>query len=76
MINHTCKTRNHYKENSEREKTKEKLKNKKEKNVNTYHRTLGHPSEDTTRLTAKFYNVKLTRDWKVCTECALAKRMQ
>ena len=45
-------------------------------NVNQYHKVLGHPSEDTTRLTAKFYNLKLTRDWKVCTECALAKRMQ
>ena len=44
--------------------------------MNTYHKTLGHPSEDTTRLTAKFYNINLTKDWKICTECALAKRMQ
>ena len=27
-------------------------------------------------MTAKFYNLELARDWKVCTECALAKRMQ
>ena len=45
--------KNHHKENSETEKTKEKLKNKKEKNANTYHRTLGNPSEDITRLTSK-----------------------
>ena len=51
-------------------------KKKKIRNINEYHKVLGHPSEDTTRLTAKFYNLKLTRDWKVCTECALAKRMQ
>ena len=44
--------------------------------MNTYHKTVGHPSEDTTRLTAKFYNIKLTKDWKICIECALAKRMQ
>ena len=60
-------------------KQKNQLKlQKKEKtiNVNSYHKTLGHPSEDTTGLTAKFYNFKLTRDWRVCTECALSKRMQ
>ena len=31
VINHTCKTKNHYEENSETEKAIEKLKNKKEK---------------------------------------------
>ena len=53
------------------QKTIKKLKNKKlgvkkeskkEKNVNLYHKALGNPSENTTRLTAKFYNVKLTRN--------------
>ena len=60
----------------ETEKLIKKSKKEKTINVNSYHKTLGHPSEDTTRLTAKFYNLKLTRDWKVCTECALVKRMQ
>ena len=31
VINHTCKTKNNYEENSETEKTIEKLKKKKEK---------------------------------------------
>ena len=63
-------------------KTKKKkirqIKNQKRENYEykCVSQILGHPSEDTTRLTAKFYNLKLTRDWKVCTECALAKRMQ
>ena len=57
-------------------KLEEKKENKKEKNVNLYHKALGHPSEDTTRLTAKIYNANLTKKWKICTECALAERMQ
>ena len=61
---------------TETEKSIKKSKKEKTINVNLYHKTLGNPSEDTTRLAAKFYNLKLTRDWKVCTECALAKRMQ
>ena len=67
-----------YDKENEKEKKLTDKNSKKEKirNINEYHKVLGHPSEDTTRLTAKFYNLKLTRDWKVCTECALAKRMQ
>ena len=44
------------------EKPIKKLKKEKNINVNSYHKILGHPSEDTTRLIAKFYNLKLTRD--------------
>ena len=65
------------KENKKEKKlTDENSKKEKIRNINEYHKVPGHPSEDTTRLTAKFYNLKLTRDWKVCTECALAKTMQ
>ena len=55
--------------NKETNKTNKKSKKERAKNMNEYHKILGHPSEDTTRLIAKFYNLKLTRDWKVCIEC-------
>ena len=55
---HTCKNE----KDTETEKPIEKSIKEKDKNVDSYHKTLEHPSEDTTRLTAKFYNVKLTRD--------------
>ena len=61
---------------NKKDKTNKKSKRERVRNINEYHKILGHPSEDTTRLTTKFYNLKLTRDWKICTECALAKRMQ
>ena len=48
-----------YNEENEREKKLTKKNSKKEKirNINEYHKVLGHPNEDTTRLTAKFYNL-------------------
>ena len=42
-------------------------------NVNKAHQILGHASRDTTELTAKQLNWKLTGDWKQCTDCSLAK---
>ena len=41
-----------------------------------YHLQLGHVCEDTTRLTAKFYGINLTKKNLPCGDCALAKRMQ
>ena len=52
---------------NKKDKTNKKSKRERVRNINEYHKILGQPSEDTTRLTAKFYNLKLTRDWKVCT---------
>ena len=54
--------------NTKDQKNKEFLEEnekKTTKNVNLYHEALGHPSEGTTSLTAKFYNVNLTRNWKI-----------
>ena len=77
MFDENVTTYTYWEENNkETKKTNNKSKKEKTMNINEYHKILGHPSEDITRLTAKFYNLKLTRDWKVCTECALANRMQ
>ena len=42
-------------------------------NVNKAHQILGHASRDTTELTTKQLNWKLTGDWKQCTDFSLAK---
>lgn len=42
-------------------------------NINEYHCALGHPSEATTRATAKAYGVKLVGQLKPCENCALSK---
>jgi hypothetical protein len=41
--------------------------------LNILHKTLGHPSEDTTRRTAAAYGLKLKGTLKPCTNCAEAK---
>ena len=53
-----------------------KLKSGREVNINTYHQMLGHISEERTRATAKYYNVKLTGKFETCYNCALAKARQ
>ena len=45
-------------------------------NTKKYHLQLGHVCEDTTRLTAKYYGIKLTSKFLPCGDCALAKRTQ
>jgi len=44
--------------------------------VNEFHELLGHPSESKMRFIAKYYGVKLTGKFKVCTHCAEAKARQ
>ena len=41
--------------------------------VMRFHELLGHPSEAKTRAVAKYYGVKLTGEFKVCSDCAEAK---
>lgn len=44
--------------------------------VNEFHKLLGHPSESKMRFIAKYYGVKLTGKFEVCTHCAQAKARQ
>ena len=44
--------------------------------TNNNHLQLGHVCEDTKRLTAKYYGIKLTSKFLPCGDCALAKRTQ
>jgi hypothetical protein len=46
---------------------------RKEMKLETFHRMLGHPSIDTTRLTAKGLDLQLTGCLKHCENCMLAK---
>ena len=41
--------------------------------VNLFHELLGHPSEEKTRLIAKYYGVELSGRFKTCGACAKAK---
>jgi hypothetical protein len=45
-------------------------------NVNAFHERLGHTNEETTRTTAKHYNIKLTGKFEPCFDCAIAKAKQ
>ena len=72
----------------EKENKKEKKNQKENKNENeikkqsketkidvkTFHDYLGHPSEETTKKTAKYYNIQLTGKLGNCMYCALGKR--
>jgi hypothetical protein len=42
-------------------------------NINDYHCALSHPSEATTRATAKAFGVRLVGQMKPCEDCALSK---
>ena len=44
----------------------------KSTNINKYHCALGHPSEATTRATAKVVGVRLVGQLKPCEDCALS----
>ena len=44
--------------------------------INKYHRDLGHPSEATTRVTAKLKNIRLKGEFKPCKDCAVGKSKQ
>ena len=44
--------------------------------INFRHTVLGHANEETTKRTAKYYNVKLTDTMTKCEHCALAKARQ
>ena len=46
---------------------------RKEMRLETYHRMLGHPSIDSTKLTARDMGLKLTGNLKTCENCMLAK---
>jgi hypothetical protein len=54
-----------------------KTKNARERtrvmDVNVAHALLGHPSEETTRMTMKYYGVVLTGKMNVCAGCAIEK---
>ena len=41
--------------------------------VNKFHQMLGHPDEAKTRAVAKYYGIKMTGEFKVCSHCAEAK---
>ena len=43
---------------------------------NEYHRQLGNPNEQVTRATAKTFGIKLTRKFKKCKDCQIAKAHQ
>jgi hypothetical protein len=44
--------------------------------INTYHTIMGHTNENTSRSTAKFFNIKLRNNFQTCTACAMAKAKQ
>ena len=46
------------------------------KDMNLYHRQLGHPNEQITRATAKAFGIKLTGKFQKCEDCAVAKARQ
>ena len=46
------------------------------KDINLYHRQLGHPNEQITRATAKAFGIKLTGKFQKCEDCAIAKARQ
>jgi gag-polypeptide of LTR copia-type/Zinc knuckle len=45
-------------------------------NISKFHSILGHPSEDTTKATAKYYNLQLTGTMDKCVPCTIAKAKQ
>jgi gag-polypeptide of LTR copia-type len=45
-------------------------------NINKLHLLMGHACEKTIRATAKYYGVKVTRQFCVCSDCTLAKARQ
>ena len=46
------------------------------RDINEYHRQLGHPNEQITRTTAKAFGIKLTGKLRKCEDCAIAKARQ
>ena len=46
------------------------------RDINEYHRQLGHPNERITRTTAKAFGIKLTGKFQKCEDCAIAKARQ
>jgi hypothetical protein len=47
-----------------------------EMDINKYHAIMGHPSFDSTKLTAEYHGIKLTGIAKPCDDCALSKSRQ
>jgi hypothetical protein len=45
-------------------------------NIMKYHDMLGHFSEAKTKKTAKYYDIKLSGNFEVCSDCAKAKARQ
>jgi hypothetical protein len=45
-------------------------------NINKLHLLLGHASKIFLKATAEHYDLKVTGEYKVCTDCALAKARQ
>jgi hypothetical protein len=45
-------------------------------NINKLHLLLGHACETILKATAEHYDLKLTGEYNVCTDCALAKARQ
>jgi len=52
------------------------LKAGREMDINEFHALIGHPSFDTTEITAEYYGITLTGQGKPCEDCALAKSRQ
>ena len=44
--------------------------------INRFHRTFGHPSEQSMRSTAKFYNWRLTGTFEACEDCQKSNAQQ
>ena len=44
--------------------------------INRFHRTFGHPSEQSMRSTAKFYNWHLTGKFEACEDCQMSNAQQ
>ena len=52
------------------------VKHSKRKNVNEFHRELGHPGEDVTRATGKHMGLTITGNFTPCEDCGVAKAKQ
>ena len=44
--------------------------------INRFHRTFGHPSEQAMRNTARFYNWQLTGKFEACEDCQMSNAQQ
>jgi hypothetical protein len=48
----------------------------KKVNINTFHKRLGHPCLEMTKITAKNMNIELNVKWEECKECLMGKAKQ